>query len=346
MESKEKKSVNKILTEEIINQLKDGHIGWLKPTSPVNAKTGRPYSGLNRFLLSLKTEKCKDNRFLTFKEITSLGGKVLPNEKGNLVFFASSGALKIPQDKPLEEVCKSCVKFINGKCAISEELRQIEITKPKSEQQECSQFRGKKNIQTTKYYRVWNIAQTDINPDDIRLVENRYEKTNIYNKEAIKELLKNLNEKIRFVKSDVVRFDHILNVLEVVPVPKEEATKLTHTATAALIRGICYAVGGSDKFLNLQYMQETKETKKNPQDAKLSYGNIVAEMATAIVAYELGVSYSIRRDAGYIAELIAQLEKDSRFILMAGNSATKISKKVLELAGISEKEDADEESAA
>lgn len=342
MESKEKKSVNKILTDEIISQLKAGHIGWLKPVSPVNAKTGRAYSGLNRFLLSLKSEECKDNRFLTFKEITSLGGKVLPNEKGNLVFFASSGPLKRPQDKPLEEVCKSCSKFINGKCAVNEELRQIEIAKPKSEQQECSQFRGK-NVQTTKYYRVWNITQTDINPDDIRLAENRYEKQNIYNEVAIKELLKNINEHIRFVKGDAVRFDPVLNVLDVVPVSKENED-LRNSTTAALIRGICYAVGGN-KFLNLQYMQETKETKENPQDAKLSYGNIVAEMATAIISYELGVSYSIRRDAGYIAELIAQLEKDSRFILMAGNSATKISKKVLQLAGISEKEDAEESAA-
>ena len=59
------------------------------------------------------------------------------------------------------------------------------------------------------------------------------------------------------------------------------------------------------------------------------YGTIVAEVAAGLIASECGIKFNIKRSAEYIAGLINILNKDSRFILMASNSAKRILEYVL-----------------
>ena len=93
--TKQKKSVYQILSETIINLL-DSDNGeyqnpfWLeRPDIAVNAKSGRQYSGINKFMLSPVVRKYNDNRFLTFNEITQMGGSIKKDEKGHIVYFST-----------------------------------------------------------------------------------------------------------------------------------------------------------------------------------------------------------------------------------------------------------------
>ena len=97
---KEKKTVSEILSETIITLMEsqNGEYNnpfWLEtPERAVNAKSGRQYSGINKFMLSPVVRKYEDNRFLTFNEITQMGGTVKKDEKGHIVYFSNKTLTK------------------------------------------------------------------------------------------------------------------------------------------------------------------------------------------------------------------------------------------------------------
>jgi antirestriction protein ArdC len=88
--NKLKISVYQIVTNKIIELLEAGTVPWRKPWSaannirPMNYETKRPYKGINFFILL----SCFENPyFLTFRQLSKMGGKVIKGEKATQVFF-------------------------------------------------------------------------------------------------------------------------------------------------------------------------------------------------------------------------------------------------------------------
>lgn len=82
--------VYEIVRDRIIAQLDAGVVPWRKPwqaaiSTPMNAVSKRPYSGINLFLLP--QDSYADNRWLTFKQAGDLGGSVRKGEKSSIVVF-------------------------------------------------------------------------------------------------------------------------------------------------------------------------------------------------------------------------------------------------------------------
>jgi antirestriction protein ArdC len=84
-------NVREIITQQFIDALAKDKIPWRRPWSlgiPQNVE-GRPYSGVNRFLLSFLPYK--DPRYVTMKHANALGGKVKKGEHGHLVVYYGPG---------------------------------------------------------------------------------------------------------------------------------------------------------------------------------------------------------------------------------------------------------------
>ena len=85
----QKKSVYEIITNEVIKSLDNGVVPWRKPWAgdciPCNYFTRRPYSGLNLFLLNAKSFTSKF--FLTFLQVSELGGKVKKGANATPIIF-------------------------------------------------------------------------------------------------------------------------------------------------------------------------------------------------------------------------------------------------------------------
>lgn len=84
------------VTERIIEALEAGTVPWRKPwsssaagTGPVSLRGGKPYRGVNVFLLELTaaTAGYTDPRWGTYKAITEAGGQVRRGEKGTRVIL-------------------------------------------------------------------------------------------------------------------------------------------------------------------------------------------------------------------------------------------------------------------
>src|SRR5947208_10941039 len=81
-------SVYEIVTEQVIKQLESGVAPWRKPwrtEMPCNLVSGKPYRGINIFLLGMQGRESK--YWLTFKQANQLGGHIRAGEKASTVTF-------------------------------------------------------------------------------------------------------------------------------------------------------------------------------------------------------------------------------------------------------------------
>src|ERR1700674_3152296 len=89
-------SVYSIVTEQILKQLESGVVPWRKPwraEAPCNLITGKPYRGINPFLLA--PQGFGSRYWLTFNQANKLGGHVRKGEKSSLVTFWNIGQERI-----------------------------------------------------------------------------------------------------------------------------------------------------------------------------------------------------------------------------------------------------------
>jgi antirestriction protein ArdC len=98
------------VTARIIAELEVGRFPWVQPWAssggtplglPLNASTGRTYSGVNILLLWFAAiEQARPSqRWLTFKQALALGGNVRKGEKGAMVVYADTFVPKAEQEK-------------------------------------------------------------------------------------------------------------------------------------------------------------------------------------------------------------------------------------------------------
>src|SRR5215217_2055552 len=89
-EQQKHKDVYQMVTDRIIDALKNGTVPWQKPWResglPRNAITDRPYRGINMLLLhSLGYEQ---NLFLTYNQVNKeLNGTIKQGEHGHIVTY-------------------------------------------------------------------------------------------------------------------------------------------------------------------------------------------------------------------------------------------------------------------
>lgn len=92
--AEEKRSVFDVVTDRICESLKGGVVPWRRPWSdaaivgasdPRNLVSGKPYNGINIFLLGL--QPFTSPFWLTYNQARGLGGHVKKGEKGTPIFF-------------------------------------------------------------------------------------------------------------------------------------------------------------------------------------------------------------------------------------------------------------------
>jgi len=103
-------SLHDTVTNRIIRELEQGCFPWVQPWAssgmtplglPLNAATGRPYSGVNILLLWFAAieQGRPSQRWLTFKQALAMGGTVRKGEKGTMVVYADTFVPKAEQEK-------------------------------------------------------------------------------------------------------------------------------------------------------------------------------------------------------------------------------------------------------
>jgi len=91
------------VTDRIVTAIEAGTPPWVKPWSvsdfrPRNAKTNRPYRGVNNVLLALEADLrgFADPRWLTFRQAIEIGARIRGGERGTTVVFYK--LTKLPEE--------------------------------------------------------------------------------------------------------------------------------------------------------------------------------------------------------------------------------------------------------
>lgn len=93
-----------LVTDKIVEMLEAGTVPWHKPWFgngfPLSMSTGKPYRGINPFLLNMASmDGAYDSRWWgTFAQIRNLGGKVVKGEKSTLVVFWKTDRKTVTDD--------------------------------------------------------------------------------------------------------------------------------------------------------------------------------------------------------------------------------------------------------
>lgn len=108
-----KNNVYQMVADKIVEQLGNGIIPWQRPWSgtaegAINYVSRKPYSLLNQMLLM------REGEFLTFKQITDLGGTIRKGEKSSMVvFFKNYVYEELQEDGTKEEKSVPILRYYN-----------------------------------------------------------------------------------------------------------------------------------------------------------------------------------------------------------------------------------------
>jgi antirestriction protein ArdC len=111
----EKKQVDvyEVVTNRIIELLEQGTVPWRRPWTekglPMNAISKRPYRGINMMLLN--SYDYPHNRFMTWKQIKTIGGSVKRGETGILVVFTKMIDKEVEKNGKKEIERKSILRY-------------------------------------------------------------------------------------------------------------------------------------------------------------------------------------------------------------------------------------------
>lgn len=128
-------NVYEIITQNIIQKLKEGTAPWRKPwnaaiSAPRNFVTGRRYTGINVLLLVM--EGYRSPHWLTFEQVKTKGGEVRKGEKHTKIVF----------------------------------FRMLKKTEVDADGNEVT-----RHIPMLRYYRVFNVEQTTLEVPDLETYE-------------------------------------------------------------------------------------------------------------------------------------------------------------------------------
>jgi antirestriction protein ArdC len=97
--NKTTKNVKDIILDKLIAEMEAGTVPWLQTWTlglPKNYMTGKPYRGINLLLLG-------SGEWLTFKQVTMLGGKVKKGAKGKQIVYFTVREKKGQEEKQKED---------------------------------------------------------------------------------------------------------------------------------------------------------------------------------------------------------------------------------------------------
>ncbi len=277
-------TIKAMVTDRIIEALKNGTVPWVKPwtgrgiSMPVSMSTRKPYRGVNVWLLGLQA---MDHGYTspfwgTFKHIQELGGMVRKGEKSTMIVFWKRLMVK-------------------------------DVTAPD----------GTKAIFMLRYYRVFNASQADGLPE--RFFPKPAPKADVeLNAEAdaiIASYLDNGGPSLVKVEGDRANF---APVTDVVTMPLDDQFKSTALRYSATFHELGHSTGHKsrlnrpgiaefDHFGSQQYAQE----------------ELVGEMTAAMISTAIGYDVVVDNSADYIKGWLKALENDHSLVLAASGQAQK-----------------------
>jgi len=299
------------VTDRIVEALENGVAPWKKPWRtagryaaagplPVNALTGKPYSGVNVLLLWLAAEEkgYSTDRWVTYRQAQELGGQVRKGET------SSEAIIFRPFEKQAEDASGNKLFDSDGKPLME------------------SRAMIKPNF-------LFNVEQCDGLPDSVAAVPHEspvaeYPGTIDWPTEKrICEIVHMAGVKVEFrLQNRACYARHTDSIL----MPKAEQFFSHADYFSTLLHEVVHATGHESR-LNREGI--TKPSKKFG-DPVYAFEELIAEMGSAFLCAQLGVFGDVQHDS-YIKSWLEVLKSDKKALFRACRHAREASEFLLQL---------------
>lgn len=299
--STEKRDSYQVITNLVLDALQDGTAVWQKPwvadggQAPRNLLTGKPYRGINPFLLNFVAIRngYRSPYWLTFKQAKDLGGKVGKGQKGSTVVFWKQLAIK---DDAASE-------------------RQGETVT--------------KNIPLLRFYYVWNLEQTEgcripsrVEQEQAAAAERAARFNPIDEAEAIAARYSDADgPKIRYGGNRAAYSPG----MDIIVMPEREQFEAPELFYKTLFHEQGHSTGAEHRLDRPGF-----KDIRSFGDENYSREELVAEFTAAFLAGQAGISLpTIENTASYIDHWRQFLTADPRAVVVAAGQAQKAADYIL-----------------
>lgn len=298
------------VTDRIVAAIEKGTLPWRKPwrstrhnhasVFPVNALTGRPYSGVNVLLLWLAAEEAgyQSDRWLTYRQALEAGGHVRAGET------ASQAVLFKSLERQSQDAAGNVVYNDDGTEA-------TEI------------------IPMLKAFQVFNVAQceglpasvTGSQPTEFTEDALDFTRVNAQTQRQVMQMLDVCGVRVESRPQNRA-FYSMARELIVLPMPTQFETEADYWST--LLHELTHATGHASR-LNREGITSVSRRFGDPVYA---FEELVAEMGSAFLCAQLGVFGDVQHDS-YLAGWLMVLKSDKRALFRASRQAREASEFLL-----------------
>ncbi len=287
------------ITNQVIDALEQGAVPWVKPWSstseplrmPMNAGTGRHYSGVNVLLLWAAAMKrgYPRHRWLTFKQALDAGGNVRKGEKSTLVCFFK------PMKRPVLD---------DSKCpALDDDGAPLE-----------------ESFAIMKSFRLFNVAQCEGLAESISGMRG-YVAPKFDPSEEAERILSARGAQIDHVEGDRAFYNPIADRIQL-PLQSQFDEAIGYYGTA--LHELVHWTGYRDRL-----DRDGITRWSGYGSSEYAKEELIAELGAAFLCAHAGIPGELRHE-GYIENWLEALKGDKRFLFQASSAARKASEYLLE----------------
>ena len=309
-----KKTTNEIITEKVINGLKKDGLSWFKPwsnngtdvTLPISYDSKKAYNGINALILSAAMRENGWTRpeFLTFKQVTKAGGKVIKGSKSEIVTYWVVSFLDTKNGK----------WYPNEKALNAAGLQ-------KNDKDVLTNF-------NPRFYYVFNIEQTEgVKPLDITIDE-IVEGTVFEKIDSAELVLANYKNAPSLRHGGNQAYykpakDHV-------QMPKPETFVDSDSYYKTLFHELAHSTGHENR-LNRKGISNTSTAAASFGSDVYSHEELIAEMASMFLVSVTGIEPkdNMTNSQAYINGWVKKLKDHPKMIMQASSQADKAVKHIL-----------------
>jgi antirestriction protein ArdC len=288
------KNSNKLyteLTEAIIALLESQTLSWNKPWMFLdefggmarNASSGRMYSMINQILLgyALRDGGFSKNTWLTFKQVSKLGGTVKKDAKSATIYFNTYTW----KDKDKKKYSWAEVKAIPPA-----QREALEV----------------KSTYFLTSYLVFNVAQTESLPEIYYQTPSSHQTVSFDIAEVVGKLINSFGttEILTFQEIDSAFYDMKKDRI-VMPLDKQFRSEAGYYGT--LFHEWVHWTGHASRLNRLFLVERSKEN--------YAHEELIAELGSVFICAQLGLAKDMTQNAAYIQSWLQALKEDSRYIM-------------------------------
>jgi len=277
--------VREIITEKIIEKLEQGTIPWRQPWSdrwPENYFSRKRYRGMNLLLLYMQNRGCP--YWATFKQIKGAGGTIKKDSESAMVVYYKTKTINV------EKVEK------NKEGVVQRDSNGDPLT-----------WTTHKEIPMTRYYRVFNIEDTDLpvpNKDQ--------EKPQVLT--SAQDVWESWDGRPGLKKANKCFYFPLFDYIGMVPI-EDFDTPEHHSAV--WFHEMIHATGHSSRLDRLTSSPAAFGSEDYSKE------ELVAEIGSAILLSKTDITIDWENTSAYIKGWLSKLRNDKNIIFQAASKADK-----------------------